>query len=123
MTESSLAIFPFMADVGTNEAMRRLNTTAPTIRKLVDRSALKGRKEERGKRFVWRIDERSIDRYLKENGPFDRRQSAKLARLDQLEHEVTSLREAVSAVGIALPPPEAAARERERDDLRARVVA
>src|SRR5438094_8915922 len=106
-------MFPFMADVGTTEAMRRLNTTAPTIRKLVASGALKGRKEKRGTRFAWRIEAGSIDEYLTENGPFDRRQNAKPARLDQLEHEVATLREALSTAGIPLPaPPEAAAIER-----------
>jgi hypothetical protein len=101
--------------------MRRLNTTAPTVRSLAERGVLKGRKERRGASFVWRIDQGSIDRFLKEHGPFTGRRRPQTSRLDELERAVASLRQAVTAAGIALPASVDAA-ERERDDLRARVV-
>jgi hypothetical protein len=100
--------------------MRRLSTTAPTVRSLAERGILKGRKEGRGAGFVWRIDDGSIDRYLEEHGPFDRRR-AKSPRLDELEREVASLRAAIVA-GETPPSPRVATIERERDHLRARIV-
>jgi hypothetical protein len=103
-------------EVFTGEAARRLGTTRPTVRSMLVRGDLSGRKERHGSRDYWLVRSTGIDRYLDLHGKVDdRRKRAAGGRRDDVEF---------TAEG---GPARSWASEldrlgRERDDLRARVV-
>lgn len=107
-------------DVSTAEAARRLTTTPPTIRGLLASGELSGRKVARGTRFAWLIDEASVERYRRRHGPFSRRKRASSPTLLEVAAEVRALREAFERDPARLGGT--ASTQRERDDLRAKVV-
>jgi excisionase family DNA binding protein len=113
-----------MADgVSTTEAARRLQTTGPTVRSLIERGSLRAERQKRGTRFSWLIEKESLDRFLAEHGAFHRARPAGMT-VGQLAAEVRDLRESVAALGGA-PLPEAsdiAAITGERDALRVEVT-
>jgi chromosome segregation ATPase len=112
-----------MADsVTTGEAARQLGTTPPTVRSLLARGLLVGKQERRGSRFQWWVDAASVNAYLHEHGAF--RRQRRESRIDRLEAELDALRATVDSQGSSGPPKnQDTATERERDDLRAAVVA
>lgn len=106
-------------DISTADAARRLNTTPPTVRRLLERGDLTGRQEARGGRFSWRVSEASLEKYLDAHGPFaGRRRGA--SRLGELEDEVRQLRDLLSGTGAR--PGRAATSQQELDDLRAEAM-
>jgi excisionase family DNA binding protein len=115
------------ASVTTSEAARRLGTTKPTVRVLLEKGQLSGTRLPRGSRFNWRIDEDSLERFLAECGRYDSRRAARTSRLGKIEVELAFLRQAVRGQGAEAgvlsnhqgPVDEI---QRERDDLRAQVV-
>ncbi len=99
-------------------AAQMLRTTPPTVRSLLEQERLQGRRIARGQRFVWRIQQASVEEFLEAHGPFPlrRRVVRENRRLDLLEADIARLRALIhDSPGVA----EAAA---ERDDLRAAVV-
>jgi excisionase family DNA binding protein len=107
--------------ISTSEAARRLHTSDPTVRVLLDTKELAGFKEVLGKRFVWRVEADSVEAYLAANGPFPGVRRASKGRMAHVEKEIASLRSLVEA---ALPAEAGLSRlQEDRDDLRAQVVA
>ncbi len=114
------AIFPRVPDVSTAEAARLLNTTPPTIRTLLLRGELKGRRVTRGSRFAWLVDEASIAAHIASHGRFRGTRRPTAARIAALEHEVAALK---TAIGCDASPSNTINRlGTERDDLRATVM-
>jgi excisionase family DNA binding protein len=112
-------------EVTTAEAARRLATSRPTIRALIEKGLLEGTQQQWGSRFRWRVDAASLDRFLAEHGPYEGRRTPK-SRMERIETELSLLREAVHALGTTVgsenPAQATDDASRERDDFRARVV-
>jgi excisionase family DNA binding protein len=106
--------------ISTQEAGDLLGASKPTVRALIEKGQLSAAREERASRFVWRVDRRSVDRYLSEHGRLDGRRRARLSPLKRIEAELSLVRATVEARA----PGSLAENnlERERDDLRAEVV-
>jgi hypothetical protein len=111
-----------MADVQTGEAAKRLGTTTQNVGNLIAKNMLKAKKLKRGKRFLWLVDEASLERLLREHGRFDkrRRSESPASRLKRVEAELASLRRAFDEAGLDVSGASDAV-ARERDDLRAEV--
>jgi hypothetical protein len=113
-----------MADtISTRDAAGRLQVSEPTVRSLLKTGELAGFKEPRGKkkRFAWRVETRSIDAHLEENGPGRGVRRASGGRMARVEKEIAALRSLLEA---GLPADAGLDRlQEDRDDLRARVVA
>lgn len=113
--------------VTASEAARLLGTSKPTVIALIANGHLQATRQPRGKLSIWRIDERSVKRWLHEHGRYDEQSRGGRSRLAKLEAEVLALREEVRVIASAAPPTEGVNRTtskegRERDDLRAHVV-
>lgn len=109
--------------VSTTQAARRLQTTTPTVRSLIERGRLRAVRRERGTRFSWLIEKESLNRFLIEHGPYDRARRVGVTVAD-LMAEVRALREGVAALG-GRSPGEAfgvASVVQERDALRVEVT-
>lgn len=112
--------------ISTAEAARRLGTTPPTIRRLLEEEKLRGSREQRGSRFRWLIDEQSVTAYLSKHGKFPGRSGPRggasiESKLAELSEQVDALERVVSPT----PHPgggRVADLEAERDDLRAELV-
>lgn len=114
-------------EISALEAARRLRTTPPTIRSLLQRELLSGRREQMGTRFRWRVDRESVEKYLEAHGPFDERRLGRPVRTGQYESRLTRLEDQISSLFADPPTISADAEELSRaqtarDDLRARVV-
>jgi excisionase family DNA binding protein len=107
--------------VSTKETARRLGTTPPTVRALLENGELQAVKVPRGSRFAWLVNELSIASYLAQNGQFTGGRRVHKSRIASLEHELAAVR---AAIGRAAAPVdlELETLQRERDDLRATVV-
>lgn len=101
-------------DLSTGEAAERLGTTPPTIRAMLLRGELTGRREDRGKR-PWRIDASSVEHHVTVHGKFPG--TRRPSRLASIEQELEAVR-----AGVEVVEPTGKHAERERDDLRATVV-
>lgn len=116
-----------MADIQTGEAARRLGTSTQTVGKLIAQNKLKARQHYVGnKRFVWLVDETSIERHLREHGRYDKPKRRTLqGRVERIESELASLRDALKTAGVDADAKPLGATdpgvERERDELRAEV--
>jgi hypothetical protein len=109
-----------MEPISTTESARRLLTTKPTVHRLLESGALKGKKRQRGSRFVWDVDPTSVAAYLATHGPINGKRQVPSTRLGALEVEFEKLREQVRRLTQGSPlPPDAMS---ERDDLRAETV-
>ena len=110
----------------TSAAARLLGTSKPTVTALIAKGHLQATRQPRGKLSTWRIDERSVERWLDEHGRYDERNRGGRSRLAKLEAEVSALREEVrtlaSADQLTTGVNRTGEEGRERDDLRARVV-
>lgn len=111
--------------VTTGRAAALLGTTRPTVVGLIERGDLPASKEQRGSRFYWQVDEDGLQNFLDKHGRYDggKRQSrSKLAKLEasvsELQHEVRVL----TGSGVRGSASKVRNLERERDDLRARIV-
>jgi len=105
--------------ISTSSAATRLRTTGVTVRAMLESGRLSGAKRSRGTRFVWEVDAASVERYLRQHGPYEGRQRGTRATIERLDHEMKALRslaEASSFEGLVRL-------HEERDDLRARNVA
>jgi hypothetical protein len=114
-----------MEDVVTAlQAAKALGTTPPTVRKLLVDGRLKGEKEVHGTRFHWKIDGKSVARFLSEHGRFAGGPGAP-PRIRGVQTAVERLERRVSALegGRSGDAVSQSALASERDDLRARVVA
>jgi len=109
-----------------SEAARLLGTSKPTVTALIAKGHLQATRQPRGKLSIWRIDERSVERWLDEHGRYDQQSRGGRSRLAKLEAEVSALREEVRALASAgqleTGVNRVAEEGRERDDLRARIV-
>ena len=120
-------LFIMARTVTTGRAAALLGTTRPTVVGLVERGDLPASKEQRGSRFCWQIDEDGLHRFLDTHGRYDdvRRRPGK-SKLARLEASVAELRDEVRLLtGAEVEETDAVVRkrlERERDDLRARIV-
>jgi len=109
----------------TSEAARLLGTSKPTVTALIAKGHLQATRQPHGKLSTWRIEERSVERWLHEHGRYDEQNRGGRSRLAKLEAEVSSLREEVLALGTVDQQAginSTAEDGRERDDLRARIV-
>jgi excisionase family DNA binding protein len=96
----------------TAEVAVALGTTAPTVRSLLERGVLKGRKERKRRGFSWRVDRQSVRSYLDEHGEFRRR--PRQARVGKREGDVDAIVAKGSATRAAGP---------DASSLRSRIVA
>ena len=112
--------------VTTSEAAGLLGTSKPTIMALIANGHLQATKQPRGKLSIWRIDERSVQRWLDKHGRYDGHSRGGRSRLAKLEAEVSALREEVRALASAGQRGAGVRRTGEDgpedDDLRARIV-
>src|SRR2546430_791972 len=112
-----------MAALTTGKAAARLGVSKPTVRAWIGDGLVRARREKRGQGFRWLIDEEEIARPDVRTlvGRAPRRRPSRLA---QLESDVASLQEALRTAGPPAVPSESPPGElqRERDDLRAKVV-
>jgi excisionase family DNA binding protein len=119
-------IFPTVEDVITvAEAAEALGTTPPTVRKLLGAGKLTGGKETHRSRFHWKVDGKSVERFLSEHGRFPGGFGAP-SRIRVVQAAVEGLENRVNALGELRGEDETAAPtalSAERDDLRARVIA
>ena len=115
----------------TEEAAERLAASKPTVRDLIEKDLLKATREPRGQRFRWLVDRASVDRYLSEHGRFEGRRRGRTSRLERVEWELSTLREALSSLqgtassrehGAAGGPAHDEASWPERDALRVQVI-
>jgi hypothetical protein len=107
--------------VSTVHAARQLKTTPPTVRALLARGDLKGRRVPRGSRFAWLVDASSIASYIATHGQFQGgRRSSSDSRMAVLERDVAALRTLIE--GDDSPPAALAHLTSERDDLRGVVM-
>ena len=106
----------------TGEAADRLGTSKPTVRILIDKGLLRATKQPRGSRFVWRVEERSLDAFLVDHGRYEGRSRSRPSRVTRIEAELSTLREVVHALDPTAVPNAVDAIGRERDELRAQVV-
>jgi excisionase family DNA binding protein len=109
-------------ELSAKEAAALLNTTRPTVLGLIENGELKGRKEPRGQRFRWRITRASVTASIEKHGTFPRRGDGRTGRLNRVEDHIASLRAEVADLAKGRDPDERSI-IRERDDLRATVVA
>ena len=111
--------------ITVSDAARLLGTSKPTVTALIAKGHLQATRQPRGKLSIWRIDERSVERWLDEHGRYDEQGRGGRSRLAKLEAEVSALREEVRALASADQRTTGVSRmgeEGERDDLRARIV-
>jgi excisionase family DNA binding protein len=112
--------------VTASEAARLLGTSKPTVMALIANGHLQATRHPRGKRSIWRIDERSVQRWLDEHGKYDGPSRGGRSKLAKLEAEVSALREEVRALASAHQRGVGVNRTGEEmlahDDLRARMV-
>ena len=108
------------ASISTAEAAKRLATTAPTVRRMLESGQLAGNRRSRGSRFVWDVTPTSVNAYLAAHGPINGKRPSRPSKLDNLAAELEELREQVrqGAGGNSLVP----ASHSERDELRAENV-
>jgi hypothetical protein len=109
-------------ELSTKEAAALLTTTVPTVIGLTEDGELIGRKELRGQRFRWRISRASVEASIKKHGTFPRQHDGRTSRLSRVEREIVALRAQVEDLAESRDPDQRPF-GRERDDLRARVVA
>jgi excisionase family DNA binding protein len=109
-------------ELSTKDAAALLTTTVPTVLGLIEDGELTGRKEPRGQRFRWRISRASVEASVKEHGTFPRQTDGRTSRLSRVEREIVALRTQIEDLAEARGPDRRPV-GRERDDLRARVVA
>jgi excisionase family DNA binding protein len=112
--------------VTASEAARLLGTSKPTVIALIAKGHLRATRQPRGKLSIWRIEERSVQRWLDEHGRYDEHSRGGRSRLARLEADVAALREEVRALATAgqhaAGVNRTAGERRENDDLRARIV-
>jgi excisionase family DNA binding protein len=107
----------------TGEAARRLGTSTPTVRALIEKGLLSATREQRGERFRWLIDDSSLQEYLDLHGRFDGHRRAGTGQLAAMEAELSVIRRAVAMGSREYPPEDPSVEvERERDHLRSEVV-
>ncbi len=109
-------------ELSTKEAAALLKTTVPTVLRLIEHGELTGRQEPRGTKFRWRISRASVAASIKKNGTFPRKNDGRASRLSRVEREIVALRAEVEGLAESRDPDQRPF-GRERDDLRARVVA
>src|SRR3954454_22910195 len=106
-----------MADgIPTAEVARRLGTTAPTVRVLLERGELEGKKVRRGSRFAWKVDRSSLEAYEAQHGRFVRSRRGGTSRIGDLEDQLASLSQMVAS---SMDSGTSAPMQDERDALRA----
>jgi hypothetical protein len=109
-----------MERISTAVTAKRLNTSQPTVRRMLKDGLLQGTPRARGTRIVWDVDPSSVDSYLKTNGRLDGKRRTNPSRLESLESQVAELRqqvrELVEDYGSAPVTPS------DHDDLRAEIV-
>jgi excisionase family DNA binding protein len=111
-----------VASLSTGKAAARLGVSKPTVRKLIETGRLKARREPRGGRFRWLVDEIDVHGFLSQHGPVRRRRRGQ-SRVAQLEADLAALRDMIEGVtGDRVPGGARSVAEGERDDLRAEVV-
>jgi hypothetical protein len=111
--------------VSVRAAAEALGTTPPTVRKLLEAGELAGEKETHRSRFHWKIDGKSVERFLSEHGRFPGGPGAP-SRIRRVHTAVESLDKRLTALedrGFEREAVAPSALEAERDDLRARVIA
>lgn len=111
--------------ISTAEAARRLRTTPPTIRRLLEEGAIEGQQLPQKNRFRWSISPDSVDSYLADHGKFPGVRTG--PRGDPtIERQVARLSKEVEALRSLLPDNLSEsyfeALQNERDDLRAKLV-
>lgn len=92
--------------LSSQQAADRLGLSVPTVRKLLESGRLAGHRRERGSRFVWEIEPRSVDALAAERSSRPKRQTLGL-RLQELAEEVAELRAAVTATDVGASGPQA----------------
>jgi excisionase family DNA binding protein len=112
-------------DMTVAEAAEALGTSPQTVRALLRRRELEGRKLPRGRRHVWIPSRKGVDAFLSQHGRLGGRRRPR-SRLAQLEHAVAQLQQEFARLnrvptGSAIHGSDAVGVE--RDELRARVVA
>lgn len=106
-----------MNELTTEAAAQLLGVTKPTVRKMVEHGQLRARKESRGSRFRWLIEEESVQ------AAQPHRLSPRAFRMAKLEAEVAELRELVrSSPGNTAQDKRRPSPRDEVEDLRADVV-
>lgn len=109
-------------EISTKEAAALLKTTVPTVLRQIEHGELTARQEPHGKKFRWHISRASVMASIEKNGTFPRRSEGRTGRLSRVEREVAALRAQVADLAERGDPADRRL-HRERDDLRATVVA
>ncbi len=109
-------------ELSTKEAAALLKTTVPTVLRLIEHGELTGRQQPRGTKFRWHLSRASVTASIKKNGTFPRKNDGRASRLTRVEVEIGALRAQVADLATGHDPAERRL-HRERDDLRATVVA
>jgi excisionase family DNA binding protein len=108
----------------TKEAAARLGTSKPTVRSLIGAKTLRARKQTRGSRFQWLIDQDSVDAFLASHGRYD--EGGRSARsLKSIDERVSALEGEVGRMSsLSLPTTDRAdsSTSRQLNDARARIV-
>ncbi len=111
-----------MDDLTVAEAADALGTTPQTVRTLLRKGELQGRKEPWGNRFVWVPSRQGVDEFLSQNGRLDgrrRRQSSMATALDETAGAITVATTAqTTRIDLSgAPPADAPAGESPTEDL------
>lgn len=77
--------------LSVNDAAKLLNTTPPTIRKLIDNHELDGQITRGHSRSRYVTNRFAVDEYLRREGPFPHRRSTHDSRLRSLEDRLVEL--------------------------------
>src|SRR3954453_14999076 len=94
-----------MDDLTVDEAADALGTTPQTVRTLLRKGELHGRKQPWGSRFVWVPSREGIDEFLSQNGRLDGRRRRHLGSVAGLEERVGAV---TFATTVQAPPTDAA---------------
>jgi uncharacterized membrane protein (UPF0182 family) len=88
-------------DLTVAEAAEAIGTSPQTIRTLLRKGELRGRKQPKGKRFVWVPSRRGVDEFLSQYGRLEGRRRSRGSQAPQAEEAV----EFVDVIGDVEEPP------------------
>jgi uncharacterized membrane protein (UPF0182 family) len=84
-------------DLTVAEAADALGTTPQTVRTLLRKGELRGRKQPWGNRFIWVPSRKGVDEFLSQNGRLDGRRRGQSSTATALEETAEAIKDATTA--------------------------
>jgi len=114
-------------DISTTVAAERLQTSPQTVRELLERGELAGKKAAHGKGVRWCVDPESVESFIAEHGLFSGTRRSSRSPRAAIQEDIRQLQQDVVSIRGLLSPNTAIPSDlgvmQERDDLRASNVA